>query len=254
MEKTKQDLSNYLFNIKNGLPKFKRDTYKDFFMEVYNANEDVLKRIENFYSQSDDKEALVQELADAFVDEAGKRYDALQKKSAKEQFLLDNNTIMVVYVLPGILYYKGASSVPLSDAILKRWNERFTKYHIGCGTFDEIKSGFKTKLCYITTAVCESLGKEDDCYELKMLRDYRDNYLAMQAGGKELIEQYYDIAPTIVNRINKCDDAKDIYRNIYVTYLSPCISTIEKEDNKTCKTIYINMMEQLQKKYLGSRS
>ena len=31
--------------------------------------------------------------------------------------------------------------------------------------------------CYITTAVCRSMDKADNCYELTTLREYRDGYL-----------------------------------------------------------------------------
>lgn len=34
--------------------------------------------------------------------------------------------------------------------------------------------------CFITTAVCDSFNKLDDCYELTMFRDFRDNWLKKQ--------------------------------------------------------------------------
>ena len=48
----------------------------------------------------------------------------------------------------------------------------------------------KDGLCFITTAVCKYLGKPDDCFELTALRDFRDNWLAEQAGGAEEIHEY----------------------------------------------------------------
>lgn len=251
MEQIIKDLSDFLFGLQGGLTYFKRDTYKDYFMSCYEEHEEVFKSIETRYLQCEDKEQMVNEIAQGFVDEAGKQYDSIQKKSKKEQFVLDYNTLMVVYIFPAILYFKGESSVPLADAIVNRWNERFSKYHIGTATFEEIKSGFKTKLCYITTAVCESLGKEDDCYELQMLRNYRDEFLMRQEDGAKLIDEYYDIAPTIVNRINKCEDAKSVYNEIYQTYLNPCIKTMEQNENEKCKEIYVSMMNHLREEYMG---
>ena len=52
-----------------------------------------------------------------------------------------------------------------------------------------MKPGGKHKGCFLTTAVCEYLGKADDCEELTTLRDYRDQWLAKQPGGVELIEE-----------------------------------------------------------------
>ena len=48
-----------------------------------------------------------------------------------------------------------------------------------------------------------------DCYELAVLRWFRDNYVA-----KEGIKYYYDIAPIIVETINKEEKADLIYDNI----------------------------------------
>ncbi len=254
MEQMSKGLSEFLFGMQDGINYFKRDTYKDYFMSCYNEHEELFRSIEAQYSQTENKEQLIDEIAKGFIDEAGRQYDAVEKKSKKEQFVLDHNTLMVVYIFPAILYFKGESSVPLADAIVTKWNERFTKYHIATATFEEIKSGFKTKLCYITTAVCESLGKTDDCYELKMLRQYRDSYLVAQSDGVKLIDEYYDIAPTIVNRINKCEDAQGIYMDIYQNYLNPCIKTIEQDENEKCKEIYMTMMNHLREKYMGCRA
>ena len=251
MEQIIKGLADFLFGIEGDLVYFKRDTYKDHFMSLYEEHEHIFKSIEERFSQSDNTELMCGEIAVGFVDEVYKKYDEIQKKSAKEQFVLDHNTLMVVYIFPSILFYKGENLTPLADAIVTEWNARFTKYHIGTATFEEIKGGFKTKLCYITTAVCESLGKPDDCYELQMLRQYRDQYLAAQEDGAMLIDTYYDIAPTIVTRINKCEDAKQIYQDIYQTYLNPCIQTMEQNENEKCKEIYVSMMNCLREEYMG---
>ncbi|GHU54664.1 hypothetical protein FACS1894132_09650 [Clostridia bacterium] len=57
--------------------------------------------------------------------------------------------------------------------------------------------------CYITTAVCTSLEKPDDCYELTLLRNFRDTFLKNQPDGETLIKPYYEDAPRIVDKINK---------------------------------------------------
>ena len=41
--------------------------------------------------------------------------------------------------------------------------------------------------CFITTACCDVLGLDDDCFELRTLRRYRDDVLAKQPGGAALI-------------------------------------------------------------------
>lgn len=251
MEHIELGLCDLLFATAGELDKFRRDSYKSYFLSLYEEESEFFQDIEKKYHESEDQTQFIDKIATEFVNKVGSKYDELQKKSAKEQFLLDHNTAMVVYVLPCVLYLSGDSSVPLSDALVEKWNSRFTKYHINSGKFEDINGGFKTKLCYITTAVCDSLGKQDDCYELEMLRTYRDDYLAGRADGEELIDQYYDIAPTIVNRINRQSNASEIYEGIYREYLCPCINKIEQHENEQCKEIYASMMKDLQTKYMG---
>lgn len=99
--------------------------------------------------------------------------------------------------------------------------------------------------CYITTATCEELGKPDDCYELTMFRNFRDNWLSNQPDGKELIARYYKTAPAVVELINKQKNRVEIYHYISDTYLVKCLDYIEKGENQKCKELYIDMVEYL---------
>ena len=206
--------------------------------------------IRELYEKEEDKAALIHTLSDYFIDGVKAEYDKIEKKSAKEQFVMDHNTMLVVYVIPFVLYGKYDFSKELAEDIVNKWNQEFSKYHVSIGTFEDIDGGFKRKLCYITTAVCESLGKTDDCRELELFRNYREQYLLKEADGKELIERYYDIAPTIVTRINKSEDSKDVYRNIWNQYLINCLNKIEQDKNDECKMIYMQMVEDLQEEYM----
>lgn len=97
--------------------------------------------------------------------------------------------------------------------------------------------------------MCDSFNKLDDCYELTMFRDFRDNWLKKQPEGKTLIDEYYAIAPKIVTNINKLANAKKIYQDIWQKYLRPCLVCLEMNDNLACKHKYTNMVNDL-KKYL----
>lgn len=104
--------------------------------------------------------------------------------------------------------------------------------------------------CFITTAVCQSFDKADDCYELTMFRYFRDNWLKNQPDGFSLIQKYYDIAPNIVNTINKKDNNSIIYRNIWNEYLVKCLNFIEKKQYNECKNLYKKMVYDLGKLFL----
>ena len=70
--------------------------------------------------------------------------------------------------------------------------------------------------------------------------------------GKEIVEEYYNIAPTIVKRIGRREDAGAIYKGIWEQYLRPCIRLIEEGRKEECKDRYSEMVRTLEKEYLYS--
>jgi tetratricopeptide (TPR) repeat protein len=104
--------------------------------------------------------------------------------------------------------------------------------------------------CFITTAVCESFSKPDDCYELTAFRNFRNNWLALQPGGKELIARYYRIAPAIVAAIDTTPEKNAIYRGIWDTYLSECLRLIEDGKFEVCGQKYTEMVKNLEKEWI----
>ena len=108
----------------------------------------------------------------------------------------------------------------------------------------------KIKGCFITAAVCDSFNKPDDCFELTTFRNFRDNWLALQSDGKNLIEEYYKIAPQIVANIDKLTNANEIYKKLWCDWLAPCLEFIKVGDNVACKDKYVEMVNRLKKLYL----
>lgn len=104
--------------------------------------------------------------------------------------------------------------------------------------------------CFITSAVCRSSHKPDDCYELTAFRSFRDNWLRKQPDGEDLIKEYYQVAPSIVSVIDAQPDCVSIYRSIWEKYLTPCLKYIESGKFEKCKTLYITMVNNLKKQYI----
>ena len=103
--------------------------------------------------------------------------------------------------------------------------------------------------CYITTAVCGSLHKPDDCYELTLFRAFRDGWLQAQPDGDALIAEYYEIAPSIVQAIDALPNAKEIYRTIWDKHLAPCLAMLEAKNMRGCKEAYKKMVLDLKEKF-----
>lgn len=105
--------------------------------------------------------------------------------------------------------------------------------------------------CYITTAVCKSFGKADDCYELQMFRKFRDQWLKCQSDGEMFIQEYYRTAPIIVEKINSKDKSNLIYEEIWNKYLKTCLYYIEIRQYEPCKKLYIQMVQDMKKLFVN---
>ena len=79
--------------------------------------------------------------------------------------------------------------------------------------------------CYLTSACMKYFQEkfDDNCYELTVLRWFRDNFVS-----KEDIEHYYEVAPIIVENINKEEKANIIYDYIYDNIVDYCVEQIEQ--------------------------
>ena len=112
------------------------------------------------------------------------------------------------------------------------------------------KSNNNREFCFITTAACEFFNKEDNCYELTTFREFRDNWLANEEDGLDLIREYYEIAPAIVQAIDSNENREELYKSIWNNCLIPCLHFIEEGKFKECKELYIEMVESLYKKFI----
>ncbi|MBK6338765.1 MAG: hypothetical protein IPF63_03975 [Bacteroidetes bacterium] len=107
--------------------------------------------------------------------------------------------------------------------------------------------------CFLTTACVGALGKKDDCYELQTLRAFRDTILKKNNKGLNLINEYYKIAPKIVNQINSSSENKVEYKNIYNKMILPTIDAIENKENQKAIDIYSEYFLFLKDTYLDNK-
>lgn len=134
----------------------------------------------------------------------------------------------------------------------KRWqchlcgakNQWSNKTCHSCG----FKSDHSSGGCFITTATCSSLGKGDNCDELTSFRNFRDTWL--KTTYPEKINEYYEIAPKIIDKINSLDEHVEIYKRIWDKYLQLCDIKIKEGNLYDAFEIYKEMTDTLKKEYL----
>ena len=96
--------------------------------------------------------------------------------------------------------------------------------------------------CFLTSACVEHKGLADDCEELTKLRAFRDTYLKSTPEGCAIVEEYYKIAPQIVENIDHSSKKDEIYEYIYQE-VHTCIACIEAGDNDGAVNVYRKMVQ-----------
>lgn len=101
--------------------------------------------------------------------------------------------------------------------------------------------------CFLTTATIKSKGLSDDCYQLEILRKFRDEYMLKTDRGRLLVNEYYAIAPSIVHHLNKQKNSQAIYSFLYNTLITESIKLIEQKKYETAMNYYKNYTLELKR-------
>jgi hypothetical protein len=106
--------------------------------------------------------------------------------------------------------------------------------------------------CFITTAVCSTLGKADNCDELVAFRKFRDTFMFETAEMRGEVEEYYEVAPQICEAIDKTgqETALQAYSAIWSSSLKPAFEALSAGENRKAHDIYKQMVLELKESYL----
>lgn len=103
--------------------------------------------------------------------------------------------------------------------------------------------------CIITSAACAALHKPDDCDELNTLRAYRDKMKSENPLIAALIEEYYRVAPELVQKISSEVDAENIFSKLWQNSIAETYNLIQEGKNHAATALYIDMVQGLCNKY-----
>jgi hypothetical protein len=95
--------------------------------------------------------------------------------------------------------------------------------------------------CFITTAACECKGLPDDCRELATLRRFRYEHLLSTEEGRALVDQYYEVAPPIAERLSGRPELEDVWATV-----TQCIEAIECGRFYEATRLYTAMVRSLE--------
>ena len=235
-------------NTRKKVQGFQKKTYQSDMKILETENQTLLECVRERIERS---EECMREVAGYIPEYVSGILSQVDSRRKRKTVVIDHNMAMVAFFVPLMGKIPSTQTKKFTETIVELWNQRMPGSKIGHSDADSIENGFKKGIfCYITTAVCKSLEKPDDCYELNLLRTYRDQYLMGTKEGEILVKEYYNIAPTIVKRIDRCPDAAEIYADIWEKYLKPCVRLIESGAQEECRELYTKMVRSLEQKYL----
>ena len=229
-----------------------KSEFEAAFAEIYAAAEPAFRAFdEAVCALPDEQAARLLEGANAFLDELELDWAANRSPKGAQE---DDKMVIAIFLVPAIRKLGLSASEGFCAALQAAWVRRYPKTPFYLGDYETISTGFRKKLlglCFITTAVCEELGKPDDCEELTAFRAFRDGYLRSCPDGEALIREYYDIAPGIVTCIDLASDRHETYREIRDTWLAPCYDDLQNGRMADCKARYTHMVRELESRFLS---
>lgn len=98
--------------------------------------------------------------------------------------------------------------------------------------------------CFLTTSCVKYYGLADNCYELETLRKFRDQYLMKSQDGKDLITQYYEIAPSLVKKLESSPNRERLFSEVFYSIKESCFA-IEAKEYEKAKEIYKSAVRRL---------
>ena len=102
--------------------------------------------------------------------------------------------------------------------------------------------------CFLTTAVAVRRGELDDGPTLTTLRGFRDRWMSRTSHGRELIAEYYRIAPAIVAAI----PAGDTEWDRIAARVDAARDMINAGRSRAAEDIYVALVERLKRDWMSS--
>lgn len=95
--------------------------------------------------------------------------------------------------------------------------------------------------CFLTTACTRYYGLSDDCYQLTILRHFRDGHLLQSKHGAALVQQYYAEAPRLVAKLKVRKDKSLLYAEIFRRIGLAC-DAVENGQMRSATQLYVDAM------------
>lgn len=99
--------------------------------------------------------------------------------------------------------------------------------------------------CYLTTAMVDILGFEDNCEYLEILREFRNDYMKSNEEYFDLLQQYDIVGPMICESLYNDPKRKDIASWMLENYIKKAVNFVKCSKFREAIAIYLEMTNNL---------
>jgi len=110
--------------------------------------------------------------------------------------------------------------------------------------------------CFIATACAEARGLPDDCYELSLLRLFREEYVAKLPQGEAVLTEYREKAPKVVSAIGALGEERsgEVWEHLYESGVVRAVELILGGMWDEAFGVYEAMRREMERRFLATLS
>ena len=131
-------------NMSDMMKKLKKASYRKNMEAFQERNGHFFQEMIQFTSQSTDKEAAAEEIAERFTGAVWDNFSKNGKIRSLTQF--DLNLFVIYYVFPSILLTGSDDATLIADHIRDAWSAKFKDSNIQYADYDKIYDSFREKI------------------------------------------------------------------------------------------------------------
>lgn len=130
--------------------------------------------------------------------------------------------------------------------------ERFTYYPFNdkaCTTKFDHKRDYSPQ-CFLTTAICDMLGMEDNCYGLNVMRNFRDTILVNDLRYYPLLAEYDVVGPVISENMYNDEHGVEVAEYYFENYIYDIVVNLStRRDYNDAVEKYVEMVTDFKRMY-----
>lgn len=128
-------------------------------------------------------------------------------------------------------------------------NQYYPKSDKACSNKFDHKSDY-VPMCFLTTAICDMLGMDDNCYGLNVMRNFRDTILVNDSRYYPLLAEYEVVGPVISDNMYKDKHGVQVAEYYFENYIYDIIMNLStRRDYNDAIGKYVQMVNDFKRMY-----